>query len=87
MKDLTVEEKIRKYISESFLFSDNGYPYGDEVSFLENGVVDSMNVMELVVFVEDNFGIKVDDAEIVPMNFDSVSNLARFVREKNTAVA
>ena len=87
MKELTVEEKIRKYISESFLFSDNGYPYADEVSFLENGVVDSMNVMELVVFVEENFGIKVDDAEIVPMNFDSVSNLARFVREKNAALA
>lgn len=79
----TVEEKIRKYIAENFLFSDNGYPYPDDVSFLENGVVDSMNVMELVVFAEEKFGIKVKDEEIVPGNFDSVSNLAQFIRERS----
>lgn len=87
MKGLTIEEKIREYIADSILFSDKGYPYADDLSFLENGVVDSMNIMELVVFVEEHFGIKVNDAEIVPMNFDSVSNLARFVREKNIAIA
>lgn len=79
----TIEEKIRKYIAENFLFSDNGYPYPDDVSFLENGVVDSMNVMELVVFAEEKFGIKVKDEEIVPGNFDSVSNLAQFIRERS----
>jgi acyl carrier protein len=87
MNALTVEEKIRKYVSQNFLFSEKGYPYGDDISFLENGVVDSMNVMELVLFAEETFEIKVDDADIVPTNFDSVSNLARFIREKNPVLA
>lgn len=80
----SVEDKIHQYVSENFLFSDKGYPYEDSVSFLENGVVDSMNVMELVVFVEETFKIKVEDEEIVPENFDSVLNLANYIRRKSS---
>ena len=78
-----IEEMIRTYIADNILFSDNGYPYADDLSFLENGVVDSMNVLELVVFVEDKFGLKVDDDDIVPGNFDSIKRLADFVRRKS----
>ena len=77
-----IEEKIRHYIADNILFSGNGYPYSDDTSFLENGVVDSMNVMELVAYVEDHFKINVEDSEIVPANFDSVTNLARYLRSK-----
>ena len=77
-----IEEKIRHYIAENILFSGNGYPYDDDTSFLDNGVVDSMNVMELVAYVEDAFKVKVEDSEIVPANFDSVSNLAGYLRKK-----
>ena len=73
---------IRSYIAENILFSGNDYPYPDEASFLEEGIVDSMNVLELVGFVEEKFGIKVDDHEIVPDHFDSVSRLAAFVDSK-----
>ena len=77
-----IEEMIRGYIAENFLFSNNGYPYADDVSFLNEGIVDSMNVLELVMFVEKEFGTQVEDADIVPDNFDSVSRLAAFVRRK-----
>lgn len=86
MNSATVEETIRNYIAENFLFNDSGYPYSDDVSFLENGVVDSMNIMELVALAEEKFGVKVNDAEIVPANFDSVKNLANFIRGKKEAV-
>ncbi len=72
-----ISEKIRMYIAENILFSNNGYP--DETSFLDEGIIDSMNVLELVAFVEENFGIAVEDHEIVPDNFDSVSRIATFV--------
>ncbi len=77
-----IEENIRRYIADNILFSGNGYPYSDDTSFLENGVVDSMNVMELVAYVEDHFKITVEDSEIIPANFDSVTNLARYLRSK-----
>lgn len=82
-----VTEKIRKYIADNILFTNNGYPYPDDASFLENGIIDSMNVLELVVFVEDNFGIVVDDQDVVPENFDSIGRLSSFVIHKQTPAA
>jgi len=73
---------IRTYISRNMLFSDGSYGYADEASFLDEGIVDSMNVMELVAFVTEQFAIQVEDHEIVPDNFDSVARLAAFVVRK-----
>jgi len=78
----SVEDMVRDYIVQNILFSSNGYPYQDDTSFLENGIIDSMNVLELVMFVEQKFGVKVEDAEIVPDNFDSIIKLSAFIRRK-----
>ena len=64
------------------MFSRTGYPYPNDASFLENGIIDSMNVLELVMFVEETFGVKVQDSEIIPDNFDSVSKLAAYIAAK-----
>lgn len=77
-----VETKIASYINENILFSKNGYPYPKDASFQDNGIVDSMNVLELVMFVEENFGIRVAEYDIVPDNFDSVEKMAHFVQSK-----
>ena len=79
---MSIEEKIQTYIAENILFSDNGYPHADDTSFLEEGIVDSMGIMELVMFVDESFGISVEDEELVPDNFDSVSKLAAYIRRK-----
>ncbi len=77
-----VEIDLRNYIAQNFLFNKNGFPFGDEVSLLEEGLIDSMNVLELVMFVEEKFGVSVEDSEIVPDNFDSVQKLAAYIRRK-----
>jgi acyl carrier protein len=84
---MTIEEKIKDYICRNLLFSDNGYPYDDQASFLEEGIVDSVGVMELVTFVEESFAVKIDDQEVTPDNFDSVSRLSAFIRRKNGEAA
>jgi acyl carrier protein len=76
------EEVLRAYIAENILFSGSHYPHSDDASFLGEGVVDSMNVLQLVMFVEKDFGIRVDDDDITPENFDSIARLAEFVRRK-----
>lgn len=73
------EEAIAAYIADNILFSGSVYPHELDASFLENGIIDSMNILELVMFVEEKFGIKVDDEDIVPANFDSVTKLAAYV--------
>ncbi|MGQ9872611.1 acyl carrier protein [Leptodesmis sp.] len=75
---MLAKEVLRQHIAETILFSKE-YPYVDSDSFLENGVIDSMNVIELVLFLEQQFGIQVADHEIVPDHFDSIEKLADFV--------
>lgn len=77
-----IKNKLKEFIAENILFSDNGYPYQDSDSFLEKGIVDSMNVMEIVAYVEDNFDIEVEDLDIVPSNFDSITNISTYVQNK-----
>ncbi len=79
---METRELIKNFIKENFLFDSNGADVSDEDSFLENGIVDSTGVLELVSFVEDEFGIEVKDEELIPDNFDSVSKLANYIERK-----
>lgn len=81
------EAEIKDYIAKNLLFSNDGFRYSDTASFLEEGIVDSQGVMELVMFIEERYGISVDDTDIVPDNFDSVSRLAAYIRRKTVKVA
>jgi acyl carrier protein len=80
-----VASVIRGYIAQNILFSGDTYPFPDEASFLDEGIVNSMNVLELVTFVESRFGIAIDDSDIVPANFDSVAKLAAYVQRKQSS--
>ncbi|HBY06502.1 MAG TPA: acyl carrier protein [Chloroflexi bacterium] len=82
---MEIEPKIRAYIAENLLFSDDGFTYSDEASFLQEGIVDSIGVMELVNFIEREFGLAVQDHELIPDNLDSVAQIAAYVRRKKAA--
>lgn len=77
-----IEEKIKKFLIENFVLSEQLDELGFDESFLENGVVDSTGILELVFFVEDQFGIQIDTSEVLPENFDTVNCLASFIRRK-----
>lgn len=79
---MSVETEIREYLNQYLLFSDEAFEYDDDDSFLENGIVDSVAVMELALFVEETYRITVDDHEITPDNFDSVDKLAHYIRSR-----
>jgi acyl carrier protein len=69
---------IRSFIGETFFVED----FADGDSFLQKGVIDSTGMLELVAFIEDRFEVKLDDAELVPQNLDSLDNLCRFLELK-----
>ncbi|MBI1751992.1 MAG: acyl carrier protein [Acidobacteria bacterium] len=78
----SITPEIQDYIAKNFLFSDQGFQYGDDASFLEEGIIDSLGIIELVSFVEKKFGVSVADHELLPTNFDSVAKLSAFITRK-----
>lgn len=79
---MSVEQKVRGYILENFLFTDDDSALNNADSLLENGTMDSTGVMEVIHFLEEEFGITVEDEEMVPENLDSVDNIVAFVNRK-----
>jgi len=77
-----LERDIRKYIVDAFLFGEGGDRFTDDDSLLEQGIIDSTGVLELVSFLSETFGIQVEDNELVAENFDSVNRLSAYVQRK-----
>ena len=73
---------VRQYIASNFLFRDDADGLADSDSLLEGRIIDSMGVLELVTFLEDRFGIRVADDEVVPRNLDTVGGIASYVCRK-----
>ncbi len=77
----SVEENVRNFVVEQFLFGEGDTLRGD-TSFLEEGIIDSTGILELVMFLEETYDIKVEDSELVPENFDTPDNIARYLEKK-----
>ena len=73
--------QVRAFLVDTFLLGDDDGFAADE-SLLDSGIVDSTGVMEVVAFLEESFGIAIDDDELVADNLDSVERLAAFVSRK-----
>ena len=76
---------IRAFIVENFLFGDESHPLPSDLSLIDNDLIDSTGVLELVGFLEERFAIKVADADIVPANLDTIERIAGFIRRKQVA--
>jgi acyl carrier protein len=76
--------KVREFVVENFLFGD-GETLKDDTSFMEEGIIDSTGILELVFFIEETFGFSVEDDELIPDNMDSLQNIARFIDRKLNA--
>jgi acyl carrier protein len=80
MQTIDIESEVRKFIVTNFLFG-RAEALRDDASLL-GGVIDSTGAIELVVFLQDRFGITVEDDEVVPENFDSVKSVVTYVAKK-----
>ncbi len=76
-----LKDKIRQFIVENFLFGD-GNGLKDDTSFLDQGIIDSTGILELVSFLEEEFSISVEDEELIPENLDSIMNVVAYLERK-----
>jgi acyl carrier protein len=72
---------------DNFLFGDEAKMPARNASFLNSGVIDSTGMLEVINFIEETFGIKVEDNELLPENLDSLENLDRFIGSKTGVCA
>jgi acyl carrier protein len=80
---MNTAEQIKHFITTNFYVADPA-KLADDASFLDQGIIDSTGVLEVVAFLEDTFGIVVGDSEMLPENLDSVRSLTAFVERKRS---
>ncbi len=82
-----VAAEVRAWLDREFLFMRPGQPLADDESLTASGVIDSMGVLELILFLEQAFGVQVADHEITADNIGSIRKIARFVLRARQAAA
>jgi acyl carrier protein len=76
--------QIRDFVVTNFLYGDAGAIQND-TSFLESGTVDSTGMLELIMFLESHYGLKIEPEEMIPENLDSINRVVQFVTKKQIA--
>ncbi|MCG3176809.1 MAG: hypothetical protein MOGMAGMI_01773 [Candidatus Omnitrophica bacterium] len=82
MSAVDIKTTLREYIRRNYLGAASRTDFGDDDSFLREGIVDSIGILELAQFVQETFGVRVETADILPSNFDTLNNLERYVDRK-----
>ena len=79
-----IKEKIRTFIIENYLFGDDD-GLEESTSFLDEGIIDSTGILELIDFISEEFSITVEDDELIPENLDSINNVTAFIGKKGNS--
>jgi len=79
---MEAEKKIRSFILENYLFTDDESELDNDDSFLDKGIIDSTGILELIFFLEEEFSLKVEDEEMIPDNLDSVKYVVKYIESK-----
>jgi len=79
---IQLETVINDYISREFVQDATLLPLANATPLLETGVLDSLSLLRLVLFVQERFGIVVDDVDLVPENFASVDAICAYLRSR-----
>ncbi len=80
---MDVRNTVREFVIENFYIADPS-TLSDERSLLDEGIVDSTGILEVIFFLEDRFQITIEDEEMVPENLDSITAIVAFVTRKAT---
>lgn len=74
-----IERDLRQFIADNFILDDQAGELAGDASLTQAGVLDSMGVLELIMFIEERFGIQVPDEDTLPENLDSIDRIVRYL--------
>jgi acyl carrier protein len=81
-----IRSDLRQFILANFLFNDTSRAPHDDDALVDEGIIDSTGILELIEFLESRFDITVSESETIPQNLGSISSLTRFVASKLPAL-
>ncbi|OGO23642.1 MAG: hypothetical protein A2144_01415 [Chloroflexi bacterium RBG_16_50_9] len=79
---MSLEKDLKKFIVTRLMRGKDSQVLTDDVSLFETGIIDSLGLLEMVSFLEERFKVRVEDEELIPENFETVSKLINFVESK-----
>lgn len=79
---MEIESTIEKFIVNELIFGAEGTKLDPDQSLISSGVIDSLAILRLITFIEETFGVVVDDEEVVAENFETVNVIKAFVQNK-----
>jgi acyl carrier protein len=80
------QQQIRDFVTSNF-YVPHPKALEDRTSLLDQGIIDSTGVLEVIMYIESTFGVTVEDSEMLPENLDSIERIAAFVARKQVPVA
>lgn len=80
---MEIENQLREYIIDNFMYADDDGQLTSDMSLFDNGIMDSTGVLDLVAFIEEKYQVQVDDTDLVPENFDSLTAIATYIKSKS----
>jgi acyl carrier protein len=78
---MSVAERVKQFVVETFYVTDPA-AIGEDTSLISNGYVDSTGMLEVISFLEEQYGITIDDTEMTPANLETLGRIVRFVARK-----
>jgi acyl carrier protein len=76
-----IRTRLREYLTKAVL-RDASYPLGDNDALISSGLIDSFSLVDVALWVEDQFGVHIDNSELNADSFDNVSQLASYIQQR-----
>ena len=78
---MNIEQTLEKFITEELMMS-NATKLDPDQSLLDSGIIDSLSLLRVIAFIEDTFGVQVDDTELSPSNFETINMMVSMIESK-----
>ena len=79
---MSTQDRVRTFIIDELRFRGSAKDLKNDLPLLEKEILDSMGIFQVVAFLESEFGIEIDDEDLVPDNFGTIDGIARLVESK-----
>jgi acyl carrier protein len=76
-----IEEKLTEYITTQVIKRPH-YNLGRDEALISSGLIDSFHLVDLAIFIEETWGVRIDDTELTPATFDTLSQLASLIKQR-----